>query len=57
MRKTAILAIATAVLAVVTVIADLIRVDAGSVRSKVSAAPVVQVQTADGLNVRSFDAI
>jgi adenine-specific DNA methylase len=57
MRKTAILAIATAVLAVVTVITDLIRVDTGSVRSKVSAAPVVQVQTADGLNVRSFDAI
>jgi hypothetical protein len=57
MRKTAILAIATAVLAVVTVITDLIRVDTGSIRSNVSQAPVVQVQTADGLSVQSFDAI
>jgi hypothetical protein len=57
MRKTAILAIATAVLAVVTVITDLIRVDMSSIRGKLSAAPVVQVQTTDGLNVKSFDAI
>jgi hypothetical protein len=57
MRKTAILAIATAILAVVTVITDLIRVDTGSIRRKVSAAPVVQVLTVDGLNVKRFDAI
>jgi len=57
MRKATILAIATAVLAVVTVITDVIRVDTGSIGGKVAAAPVVQVQTADGLNVQSFDAI
>lgn len=55
MRKTTILAIATAVLAVVTVVTDLIRVDAGSLSGKVSANPVVQVQTVGGLNVKNFD--
>jgi hypothetical protein len=57
MRKTTILAFATAVLAVVTVITDLIRADAGAISSRVAANPVVQVQTAGGLNAKSFNAI
>ena len=58
MRKTTILAIATAALAVVTVVTDLIRADMSAKSSKVSVNPVVQqMQTAGGLNAKSFDAI
>ncbi len=58
MRKTSILAIATAALAVVTVVTDLIRTDVKAITSKMSAATAVhQVQTASGLNAKSFDAI
>ena len=58
MRKTTILAIATAVLAIVTVVTDLIRADADAISKKVSAASAVQqVQTAGGLNVKSYNAI
>jgi hypothetical protein len=58
MRKTTILAIATAALAVVTVVTDLIRADVETISKQVSAATAVQqVQTASGLNAKSFDAI
>lgn len=58
MRKITILAIATAALAVVTVVTDLIRADVNAVSSRMSAATAVhQVQTANGLNAKIFDAI
>ena len=58
MRKTTIFAIATAALAVVTVVTGLVRADTGAKISNVSASPVAQqVQTAGGLNAKSFDAI
>ena len=58
MRKITILAIATAALAVVTIVTDLIRADVHAISSKMSAATAVhQVQTASGLNAKSFDAI
>ena len=58
MRKVNILAFATILLAVVTVVTSLIRGDALAGSDKMSAAPAAQqVLTADGLNVRRFNAI